>query len=105
MTAAWVVAALFTGFALGLLYFGGLWLTVRRMATAQSPALLFIVSFVVRAAVVVAGFYLIMDGRWERAAGCMGGLLLARTLVCRRVRRDGRTANQPAASLSERAAS
>lgn len=102
MTAAWVVAALFSGIVLGLLYFGGLWLTVRRMSTARSPALLFLVSFLVRAALVVAGVYLIMDGRWERAAACMAGLLIARTLVCRTVRPQEPESNEPASTLPAR---
>ena len=104
MNAAWIVAALLTGVVLGVVHFGGLWLTVRRLSTAQSPALLFLVSFLVRTAVVVAGFYLIMNGRWEPALACVAGFLLARTLVCRRVRRE-EPSNDAETSLSERAAS
>ncbi|MBA3923357.1 MAG: ATP synthase subunit I [Nostocaceae cyanobacterium] len=50
---------LLAGFALSLFYFGGLWLTVRRLPTAQNPVLLTLVSFLGRLAIVLASFALI----------------------------------------------
>lgn len=69
------------GLALGLFFFGALWLTVRQLPTARWPGLLIIVSFVVRMAVVVVGFYVVMGDRWERILACLAGFLLARTLL------------------------
>ena len=69
------------GAALGFFFFGGLWLTVRALPRSQSPALLMLGSFVIRIGATVAGFYFVMDGRWERMLACMVGLLLARTIL------------------------
>jgi F1F0 ATPase subunit 2 len=44
------------GLALGCLYFGGLWLTVRRLPTTQNPVLLTLLSFIGRIGIVVFGF-------------------------------------------------
>ncbi len=76
------------GVGLGLLYFGGLWLTVRRLAGSRRPAMLFGASFVVRLALTVVGFYFVMDGSWERALACLGGFLIARQILTSRLRPD-----------------
>jgi F1F0 ATPase subunit 2 len=79
-----LVLALVAGFGLGLFYFGGLWLTVRRIPTTRHPALLTLGSFVGRTLLTLAGFYLVMDGRWERLALCLLGFLAARTVLVRK---------------------
>ncbi len=83
--ALWLALALVVGLALGVVYFGGLWLTVKRLPTTRRPALLFFGSFLARTALVVAGIYLVMDGRWERVAVCLAGLLVARVVLTRRL--------------------
>ena len=86
MNTVWIIVSLVTGAVLGTFYFGGLWITVRRLAVTQQPALVTLVSFVVRAVVVLLGFYFVMGGRWERLVACLGGFLLARMLFIRRLR-------------------
>ena len=83
--ALWLAIALVVGLVLGVAYFGGLWLTVKRLPTSRRPALLFLGSFLARTALVVAGIYLVMDGRWERVALCLAGLLVARAVLTRRL--------------------
>ena len=78
-----IIIALVAGIALGLIHFGGLWWTVRQAPTARRPGMLLFVSFVVRAAVTLAGTLLVMDGRWERLAACMVGFLVARGILTR----------------------
>ena len=85
MNIAWIIVSLVTGTVLGMFYFGGLWITVRRLTVARQPALLTLVSFVLRATVVLLGFYFVLGGRWERLAACLAGFLLARTLFIRRL--------------------
>ena len=85
--------AAFAGLALGLFYFGGLWLTVRRIACGTRPALLMLGSFVVRLLVTLCGFYLVMDGRWERLLACLSGFLVTR-FVLTRIARTGETATR-----------
>lgn len=86
MTNAWIIAALLIGGGLGLFYFGGLWMTVRRAACAPQPELLFCMSFLMRTGAVLLGFYMLTGGRWERLAAGMAGFLLARTLLIRLMR-------------------
>ncbi len=80
------------GLALGLFFYGGLWLTVRALPTSHSPALLMLGSFIIRMTVVVMGIYFIMGDRWERVLACLVGILLARTIlviVCKPVNNQG----------------
>lgn len=81
-----LIPALVAGAGLGALYFGGLWLTVRRLADARRPALLFASSFAVRTALTVTGFYFVMDGRWERALAALLGFVIVRQLLVSRLR-------------------
>ena len=80
MDISWVktVAGAGAGLLIGGLYFGGLWLTVNRVAEAQNPQFLIGASFLGRAALVVAAFYLLLLPGWETAAGGMCGFLIAR---------------------------
>ena len=55
-----LVAAFAAGLALGAFYFIALWKSVQKLSVANSPASLMIGSFILRMAVVMAGFYLIM---------------------------------------------
>ncbi|MBD2512430.1 ATP synthase subunit I [Nostoc muscorum FACHB-395] len=52
--------ALLTGIALGLAYFGGLWLTVRQLSRSQNPAMLTWISFLGRTGIILLGFYLVI---------------------------------------------
>ncbi len=83
MTPAWLLGSVAVGLALGAIYLGGLWLTVRSLPTMRQPAFWFLASFVLRVSIVLAGFYVIMQGRWERLIACMVGFLFARTILIR----------------------
>ncbi|GAA5520221.1 ATP synthase subunit I [Aliifodinibius salicampi] len=52
------------GVVLGLIYFGGLWITVKKVNNARRPYLLLASSFLVRTALVLAGFYLLLLYNW-----------------------------------------
>jgi F1F0 ATPase subunit 2 len=69
------------GVGLGLFYFGGLWLTVRRLPTTRWPALLTLGSLLGRLAPTLVGFYLVMAGRWERLLACLVGFVLVRLVI------------------------
>jgi len=84
-----VIICLLAGSGLGAFYFTGLWWTVRKLPTAQSPALLSLGSFVVRTAVVLAGFYLVMGDHWERLVACLLGFMTARVLLVKRLKPGG----------------
>ncbi|QAY86140.1 ATP synthase subunit I [Pseudomonas arsenicoxydans] len=82
--------ALLAGGTLGVIFFGGLWLTVRHGASSPTPARWFMGSLFVRTAIVLLGFYVIGASQPARLGICMLGFLLARAIVVR--------ATQPAAA-------
>ena len=71
------------GLLLGSFYFGGLWLTVRKLPGFGNPGILILGSFVVRLLVTMCGMYLVMDGKWERLVTCLAGFLLMRIVLTR----------------------
>ena len=78
-----LVSAGVAGLLLGGIFFGGLWWTVRKGVSVKRPALLFLVSLVLRTAVTVAGFYVVGDGHWQRLLVCLLGFVIARFMVTR----------------------
>lgn len=74
------------GAALGAVFFGGLWWTVRRGVSSEHPALWFLGSGLLRTSVVVAGLYLVSGGQWQRLVGALGGFIAARFVVMRLAR-------------------
>ncbi|MGC9451359.1 MAG: ATP synthase subunit I [Oceanipulchritudo sp.] len=81
-----VVLAGFVGLVLGGVFFGGLWWTVRKGASSPRPALWFGGSMLVRTGIVLAGFYLVSGGQWQRLLVCLLGFVIARFLVMRLTR-------------------
>lgn len=79
-----LLLALTFGFAIGIFYFSSLWVTVRQLPTTQQPILLIVVSLVGRLSIAILGFYLIMDGSWERLLIGLLGFVLARSILIRR---------------------
>jgi F1F0 ATPase subunit 2 len=78
MTLAWLAGA-----ALGVMFFGGLWWTVRRGLSSQKPALWFLGSLLARMAVALTGFYFVSGGDWRRLVLCLLGFVMARTAITR----------------------
>jgi F1F0 ATPase subunit 2 len=78
---AWIFLSLASGGLLGAFFFGGLWLTVRRLPTFDHPALAVICSLLLRTAVTLGGFFALSSGHWQRLLGCLAGFALARLLV------------------------
>ena len=78
-----LVSAGVAGLFLGGFFFGGLWWTVRKGVSAKRPALLFLVSLVLRIVATVAGFAVVGDGHWQRLLVCLLGFVIARFMVTR----------------------
>ncbi len=74
---------LLAGFGLGVLFYGGLWLTVRALPKSRHPVLLALASFWGRTAAVVAGLVFAMARRWQNALVCLAGFALARIALAR----------------------
>jgi F1F0 ATPase subunit 2 len=84
--AAHQALALAVGAVLGAFFFGGLWWTLRRVATSTRPARLVLVSLALRSSAVLAGVFLVSDAHWQRMALCVAGFAVARAAVLRRAR-------------------
>ena len=76
-----LTAAGAAGMGLGGAYCAMLWLAVSRVRAARRPALWLFATALPRIAVPLAGFFWVMDERWERLAGCVAGFVLARLLI------------------------
>lgn len=76
------------GLVLGLIFYGGLWWTTRKGLATKYPGSLFLVSMLVRTAVVLAGFYLISAGQWQRILVCLAGFILARLVVLQYTKKE-----------------
>ena len=82
------------GLVLGAVFFGGLWWTLRKGLQSPRPVRWLLGSLVLRTGIVLAGFYLVGVGHWERLLACLIGFVAARLLV---TRLTGTSADQPSA--------
>ena len=91
-----LVLAFCAGLALGLFYYGGLWVTVQRLPQSRSPGVVAALSLFLRLGLVLVAFYLVMGGSWERLLASLAGFLLIRTLLVHRLgpRRQVQTRNR-----------
>jgi len=92
MALAWGVGAV-----LGVVFFGGLWWTVRKSLYAKHPALWIFGSLLLRTSIVAAGFYLFSGRHWGRLLLCLLGFIAARFGVIRLTRPSGQ--RQPRTSM------
>ncbi len=88
------------GGGLGIIFFGGLWWTVRKGVAAPYPALWFFGSGLLRMSMVVAGFYLVGGGQWRRLVACLVGFIIARGVVAWLLRPAGKTPERPGPEAS-----
>jgi F1F0 ATPase subunit 2 len=81
---AWMAGAM-----LGVVFFGGLWWTIRKAVLSQRPALWFFGSALLRVTVALGGFYFFASGRWETFLLCVAGFVMARLAVTWMTRQPG----------------
>ena len=77
----WAPWALAAGFGLGLLFYGGLWWTVRHLADFRRPALMLLGGALLRMGAVLGGLYAVAGGEWSRLLLGLLGFLVARLAV------------------------
>ena len=78
VTIAWVFVA---GILLGILFFGGLWLTVKKALRSRIAVLWFLGSLILRLSIAFIGFYYIASGDWKRLLLALLGFVIARFIV------------------------
>lgn len=69
------------GLVLGILFFGGLWLTVKKAVISKRPALWFIGSFFIRVSITLVGFYYLSHGSWKNLLIAVSGFIIARSII------------------------
>ena len=77
------LVALSAGAGLGIMFFGGLWWTIRKGVSFHRPELWFLFSMLLRTSIVLAGFYFVAAGHWQRLLLCLSGFIVARLIVMR----------------------
>ncbi len=75
------------GILLGIFFYGGLWLTVRHLSTTRHPFALSLGGLLLRMTVALAGFLLVLDGRWQNAAATLAGFTAGRLILGMMARR------------------
>jgi len=81
-----LILPLILGIAAGTLFFGGLWLTVKKAVGSKYSAMWFLASSLLRTGVALVGFYYAANGHWQRLLICLLGFIVARFLVLSRTR-------------------
>lgn len=76
-----MILAFIAGLVLGTLFFGGLWITVKKAVNTKIPALWIFTSFFFRISITLIGFYFISSGNWKRLLICLAGFIIARFFV------------------------
>ncbi len=77
----YMLLVLIGGIILGTIFFGGLWLTVKRAMSSKIPGLLFMSSFFFRTGIALIGFYTLASGSWKRMLTCVLGFIVGRLLI------------------------
>lgn len=86
MTEAFMlIAGFFLGALLGAFYFGGLWLTLKRLHQCRQPTLLSLGSFAARIMVCAMGFYLIIGKGIEMLFFALAGFILTKIILIRKL--------------------
>ncbi len=87
-----LITAIATGAIIGLIYFGGLWLTVRQVIGRQQGAALVTMSWLARIMLFGAAFYALGNRNTVQALAGFGGFWIARFYLLYRLggRSDGK---------------
>jgi F1F0 ATPase subunit 2 len=77
------LSAVVCGASLGMIFFLGLWWTIRCALATANPTLWFAGSLLLRMGFILAGFYALAAEGWLAMTLCLLGFLLSRIAVTR----------------------
>ena len=95
-----LVLAWAAGAMLGVMFFGGLWWTVRKGVASQQPAMWFFVSLLLRMSLALGGMYVVSGGHWQRLLLCLLGFVMSRLIVTWLTGQSGEHHTRPAREAS-----
>lgn len=78
-----MIIALISGIILGMIFFGGLWFTVKKTLESSYAAIWILTSSLMRTVIVLTGFYYVAQGNCQRLLLAVAGFIVARFLVLR----------------------
>jgi F1F0 ATPase subunit 2 len=81
-----LIRALFAGLLIGMLFYGGLWWTIRRALSNSYVGVWVLGSFLLRTCIALAGFYVVARNDWRALLACLLGFLVARIGITRLTR-------------------
>lgn len=82
------ILPLLIGAVLGILYFGGLWMTVQKVSDTSYPGLLMVGSFLLRIGTLLITFYWLLMFNWTFLGVGFIGFLLSRSVLVHRFKPD-----------------
>jgi F1F0 ATPase subunit 2 len=82
-----LILAIMAGSLIGLVFYIGLWITVRQLGQTRHPGLLMLTSLLLRFTIALAGFSLIAHhGSWQQILVAVVGFTLIRIILSSRLR-------------------
>jgi len=85
-TTVTLVALFFIGGTIGLLFFGGLWLTLKLCVARKGGYIWHFSGFILRAGLTCGAFFVLMQGDWQRLAALAAGFMCVRICIVRAVK-------------------
>ncbi len=73
--------AFLSGSTLGLMFYGGLWITLNRACASVKPFQWLMVSALLRFTLVLMAFLVLFGGHWVWWSGALLGFIVARTCL------------------------
>jgi len=78
-----VVMVFISGVSLGLIFFGGLWWTIKNGSLSKKQPIWFTGSLLIRFSVILLGFYFVGNSRLDSLLICLSGFIAARFITTR----------------------
>lgn len=76
-----MIIAFLGGIILGFIFFGGLYWSVRNLSTVKYPAFFMIASIILRMAILLIGFFFLINGDYKNLLAALIGVLFVRFVM------------------------
>jgi F1F0 ATPase subunit 2 len=82
-----MVVGFIGGILLGIIFFGGLYWSVNQLSKVRYPAVLMIVSILVRMGILLLGVYLLADNSIKNVLAVVVGIILVKVIMIFKVQK------------------